>query len=430
MTLFDNISMALASLKSAKMRSFLTMLGIIIGIASVIAIMTIGTSLQGSISDSLSSFGITNITFSVSQKSEGDGSQEQDPFADAYDDSGRMFLRDDMQESDLISDDMIAAFQTEFSDSIAGIELTANGGTATIKDHGNKTDVMIYGVNPDYGTMESVKMYTGRFINAQDLDKKRAVCVVSDVFAKNLFGSEDVIGKTIDVEISGYTREMYIVGIYSYENMTTNSDTSDVTTTLYVPVTSLKRWSGDKKGYASIVVQAAGGVDTKSFMSQGQQFFASYYATNDTYTVQASSLEDMLTEMTKIMSQVTLAISAIAAISLIVGGVGVMNIMLVSITERTREIGTRKALGATSSEIRTQFITEAVIICLIGGLIGIILGTILGAIGAGMLGFAVTPDAGAILLSTLFSTGIGVFFGWYPANKAAKMNPIDALRYE
>ena len=169
MNLLDNVSMALASLKSSKMRSFLTMLGIIIGIASVIAIMTIGTSLQGSISDSLSSFGITNITFSVSQKSEGDGSQEQDPFAAAYDDSGRMFLRDDMQESDLISDDMIAAFQTEFSDSIAGIELTANGGTATIKDHGNKTDVMIYGVNPDYGTMESVKMYTGRFINAQDL---------------------------------------------------------------------------------------------------------------------------------------------------------------------------------------------------------------------------------------------------------------------
>ena len=273
-------------------------------------------------------------------------------------------------------------------------------------------------------------MYTGRFINAQDLDKKRAVCVVSDVFANNLFGTEDVIGKTIDVEISGYTREMYVVGIYSYENMTTNSDTSDVTTMLYVPVTSLKRWSGDKKGYASIVVQAAGGVDTKSFMSLGQQFFASYYATNDTYTVQASSLEDMLATMEKVMSQVTLAISAIAAISLLVGGVGVMNIMLVSITERTREIGTRKALGATSSEIRMQFITEAVIICLIGGLIGIIMGTILGAIGAGMLGFAVTPDAGAILLSTLFSTGIGVFFGWYPANKAAKMNPIDALRYE
>ncbi len=141
-------------------------------------------------------------------------------------------------------------------------------------------------------------------------------------------------------------------------------------------------------------------------------------------------MESMLESMTQMLSTVSLAIAVIAGISLLVGGIGVMNIMLVSVTERTREIGTRKALGATNGSIRTQFIVEAVIICLIGGLLGILVGLALGAAGARLLGYAASPSVGVILAAVAFSMSIGVFFGYYPAGKAARLDPIEALRYE
>jgi putative ABC transport system permease protein len=428
MNLLDNLSMAIASLRSAKMRSFLTMLGIIIGIASVIAIMTIGNSLNTSVSDALTSFGATNITLSVTQKS---SSTDSSSAAGGFDSGGRMFMRDELKESDLISDEMIAAYREEYANEIDAIELSESVGTATISDQGNEVTVNILGVNPDYLSTNEVTMITGRYISEEDLDNKRSVCMVSDVFAQNLFGTEEgLIGKTIRMSINGYTRELYIVGEYQYENMTTSEDTSDVTTTLYMPITTAKKYMFSNDGYSSITIVASADVDTTAFMEETQTFFASYYTANDTYTVEASSLESMVETMNEVMSNVTMAVAAIAAISLIVGGVGVMNIMLVSITERTREIGTRKALGATRGDIRLQFITEAVIICLIGGIIGIILGTILGTLGASMLGITASPSLSAIMFSTLFSISIGIFFGYYPADKAAKLNPIDALRYE
>lgn len=138
----------------------------------------------------------------------------------------------------------------------------------------------------------------------------------------------------------------------------------------------------------------------------------------------------MISSMTDMLSTISLAIAIIAGISLLVGGIGVMNIMLVSITERTREIGTRKALGATNGSIRLQFIMESVVICLIGGFIGIVLGITLGAVAAGFMGYAASPSVTGIFFSVSFSILIGIFFGYYPANKAAKMNPIEALRYE
>lgn len=155
-----------------------------------------------------------------------------------------------------------------------------------------------------------------------------------------------------------------------------------------------------------------------------------WYGSNESFEINAMSMESVIESMTEMLSTVSLAIAAIAGISLLVGGIGVMNIMLVSITERTREIGTRKALGAANGSIRLQFIMEAVVICLIGGAIGILLGIGIAAAVTSLMGYAVSPSVPGILLSVSFSVFIGVFFGYYPANKAAKMNPIEALRYE
>lgn len=170
--------------------------------------------------------------------------------------------------------------------------------------------------------------------------------------------------------------------------------------------------------------------DSTEFLEKVENFFEQYYAKNENYQISAYSMESIISSMTDMLSTISLAIAIIAGISLLVGGIGVMNIMLVSITERTREIGTRKALGATSGSIRLQFIMESVVICLIGGFIGIVLGITLGAVAAGFMGYAASPSVTGIIFSVSFSILIGIFFGYYPANKAAKMNPIEALRYE
>jgi putative ABC transport system permease protein len=184
-------------------------------------------------------------------------------------------------------------------------------------------------------------------------------------------------------------------------------------------------------GSQSVTIVTKPGSDSIAFANTIEDYFNDvFYVKNQNYQISAFSMEDMMQTMMDMMATLEIAISAIAAISLLVGGIGVMNIMLVSITERTREIGTRKALGATNGEIRMQFIIEAIIICLTGGLIGIGVGVLIGVAGASLLGFPASPSPFAILLATGFSTVIGLFFGYYPANKAAKMDPIDALRYE
>ena len=172
------------------------------------------------------------------------------------------------------------------------------------------------------------------------------------------------------------------------------------------------------------------GVDSNALANKVKDFFETQYKTNPDYSVTAYSMESMVSMFTDMLGTVTTAISIVAGIALVVGGIGVMNIMLVSVTERTREIGTRKALGAKNSSIRAQFIVEAMIICLIGGIIGVTLGIIAGSVLSSALGYPAKPNISGIIIALVFSMSIGLFFGYYPANKAAKMNPIDALRYE
>lgn len=200
--------------------------------------------------------------------------------------------------------------------------------------------------------------------------------------------------------------------------------------TLQKALKTAKNQTHATDGYSQLTVVSATGTDTETFLEETENFFNRYYSRNEYYEVSVTSMESMLSSMTSMLTTVSLAIAVIAGISLLVGGIGVMNIMLVSITERTREIGTRKALGATNGSIRLQFIMESVVICLLGGAIGIILGLTLGSIATKMLGYAAKASVASIVFSVVFSIFIGVFFGYYPANKAAKLNPIEALRYE
>ena len=428
---WENIVLALNGLRSNLMRTLLTMLGIIIGIASVIAIMTVGDSINGTVTSSMESIGANNITVSVSRVE----NEEEDRTS-----AGRnfgMFSRVvSLSDEDYMTDDMVAAFREEFADRIQGVFLSESVGSGTAEDGNLSSSVSVTGVNGDYLENEELTIISGRTLTERDQTDGRKVVLVADDLADTMFGSsyDKAIGEVIDVFINNRYYQYTIVGIYEYENTSSvaaASESMETPTTVYLPLKAARATTRSAKGFSSFTVAAASGVDSDAFCTDIENFFnQNYYRTNEDFEVSTSSMESMLSSLTEMVDTISLAIAVIAGISLLVGGIGVMNIMLVSITERTREIGTRKALGATNSSIRTQFIVESIVICIIGGIIGILIGIGIAAIATKLLGFSVSPSVDGIVLSVTFSAFIGIFFGYYPANKAAKLNPIEALRYE
>jgi putative ABC transport system permease protein len=438
MDFFENISLALAGLKANKMRTALTMLGIIIGIAAVIAIMTVGSSVTNSVTSSLQGIGASNITVSLQQKD--DENSNSGPFGvnggegmPVPGGGGGSSTQIIPQESDYITDQMITELREGYPDQIKHISVMESVGTGQVKEGHFYANVSVTGTNSEYNAVNDLKMQEGRYLKESDVLGGRAVAVVSDKLANNIFGAQDPLGKEIKVYLGKQIDVYTVVGVYKYENSAFNFSTAseqDVQTNLYIPVTVAKKLTGSGDGYQYFTIQTETGVDSETFMKQVDNFFDHYYARNQDFKVTASNMEALVSQFSSILDTLSLALSLIAAISLVVGGIGIMNILLVSITERTKEIGTRKALGATNGSIRMQFITEAVIICLIGGAIGIGAGIGLGALGSILLGFQAMASASSIFLALGVSTLIGIFFGYYPANKAAKMDPIEALRYE
>ena len=375
---FENISLALSSLRGNKMRSLLTMLGIIIGIAAVIAIETIGGSMTGAVTDSMSGMGVNNITVSLTQKSSDD---EQG--TTAQDVTLRRFMDSTPSEEDLLTDTMIEEYEAAFPDKVAAIQKTVSVGSGTLEKYGDPDTTItatVTGANRAVldGIADDTPILTGRWLS--DSDGDRRICNVSSKFVEQTMGCSDseAVGKSVTLTINGMPYTFYVAGVYEYDDSSSymfgSIDDDSIQTTVYIPLDTARTITSSSDGYQSFTVVVADGVDMTEFVSTTGSFFASFYTRNDTWTVEATSLSSLIEEMTSILDTLSLGISAIAAISLLVGGIGVMNIMTVSVTERTREIGTRKALGAPSSAIRMQFITESMVLCLIGGVIGVILG--------------------------------------------------------
>lgn len=424
----ENLVLALESLRSNKMRAFLTMLGIIIGIASVIAIISVGDSLSSSITTEMQGIGTNNFRINVREKDSNVGNP-RDPRANIMGSSASA------EDEDLITTEMLEAFQEQFKDQVAAISLTESVGSGQVKDERLYANVSVSGVNPGYMQVNNVEMLSGRFINDRDTAGRKSVAVVSDKLVNNIFGkSVNPIGQEIKFYEAGEIKTYIIVGVYKHSESAmfigaSSSSEKDTQTSMYIPITLAKQ-SKTIKNYSNATIMSNTDVDADQFTKDIKEFFAKYYEKNPKWEVSTINMASQIEMASSMLSTISLAIAIIAAISLLVGGIGVMNIMLVSVTERTREIGTRKALGAKNFHIRMQFITEAMIIALVGGLIGLVLGLLLGMLGSKLLGAAPSFSIPTILLTVTFSMAIGVFFGYYPANKAAQLDPIDALRYE
>lgn len=386
--------MALKSLSTSKMRAFLTMLGIIIGVAAVILIMSLGNGMQVYINDMFAELGTTTINVQIM----GRGSTRKVDVDDMY------------------------AFYDENADEFAQISplVSVNGSVRTTVDSETYTPT-ITGVSEDYVAAKRQKIADGRNLTYIDIKENSKVCVVGSYYA--YLYNDDIVGNTIKINGDKYT----VVGVVEELDDRTDEDGSD--NFVYVPYSSAAKFLARNANISSYIFLSSSEDNVDACVDLIENRLYETFQNEDLYMVISNSA--ILDSMTDMINIVVNVLSAIAAISLVVGGIGIMNIMLVSVTERTREIGIRKALGAKGKHIRLQFVIEAGTTSALGGVVGILLG-VAGASVVSTLweDFTAVPTAEAILLAFGISVAIGILFGYLPANKAAKLNPIEALRYE
>ena len=392
-----SLKMALRSIGSNKMRAVLTMLGIIIGVMALVVLVSLVNGATASVTDAVAGLGSSMITAQIS------------------DDKGNPVTLEDLENW---------MEQTESFGSIAPTQATA-----TIAKHGsNYSTVTVYGTTPAYYDVQDLQLSMGRWLKSADVDNHTNVCIINETAATELIGYEDCVGQTLLLNNTAYT----VVGVLKNNEDSLTSILTAGAMAAYVPYPSLVRLSGMvAEDVTTFYISApAGGVLETAEKAMEQILLDRFKNDEEAFSLSSQAiLEEAMNSITSVLS---ILLGGIAAISLVVGGIGIMNIMLVTVTERTREIGIRKAIGASRQTILTQFLMEAVVLCMMGCGLGIFLSwSILQVVSTvvASTGIVFTLNGSVVLVSVVFCFIIGVIFGLYPANKAAKMKPIDALHY-
>ncbi len=402
--LLENISMAFAAIRANKMRSFLTMLGMIIGIGSVISIVSIGDSMRALVADQYKDIGVNRAILYVS------------------------YYVEDFRMSDYFTLDEMERIKELFADEIAYIDPSSYTDGEAIFGR-NRMKVSFQGIDYNYDEVQNVNIIHGRMLNEADILGRKPNVVLEEKAAKKLFGTADAVGRSFRSTIYGETIDFYVVGVYR-EQLTAMMALmqrfgEDETGYVYLPYTLLTTPS-DYIFQLNIFARDGKLEKLKSKIIS----YTAKQKNREEYEIEFYTAAEEMSSMDGMMSGLSLAVGAIAGISLVVGGIGIMNIMLVSVTERTREIGIRKALGAKTRDVLIQFLTESALISAFGGFLGVAIGVGLVTLGGSLIGIQVVVKPEVIGIAVGFSALVGIFFGLYPASRAAKSDPIDALRYE
>ena len=392
--IIENIKLAFAAMRGSKMRTLLSLLGIIIGVGSVVAILTIGDSASKSITESISVGGLDMVTIypAVGQRSTGTFTEE----------FGDTLMRD-----------------------VDGIQsvLPQNSSNANVRNNKQNKNATVTGVPSGYGTALNLEYSEGEFFSSLDNINRRQVVVLGSAIAKELFPEGNVLGGYVSV-FRNQAKSYQVVGVLEAKDATFSISYDN---SIFIPYNTYEQRFRKNPSVGSYVVKVAEGYDTIEVSDMITEALDSLVGTDGYTLFSPASLAEMATQITSTFSAF---LAAIAAISLLVGGIGIMNIMLVSVAERTKEIGIRKALGASPNVIRGQFISEALTLTVIGGILGIVLGSALSYAVTNILDWSLHLSYASFILAMGFSMFVGVFFGWYPAMKASKLDPIEALNYE
>ena len=408
MQLTQTVSMAFKAISGNKVRAFLTMLGVIIGVMSVIVLIAIGQGTTASVTESISSMGTNLLTVSIQTRRVGMGMPGGfGGFGGGSSSKGTVILK---------LDDILAL---EDDDSIQYVSPTTSG-SLTVKAGSTNTSATVMGVLPAYAKIVNQGVQSGRYIIDADVDNRSAVCVIGPDLAEDLFGNTNVVGNTLHID----GRKFKIVGVLENKGTSMGGSSDD---SLILPFTLAQRML-DSTTISSIYISAVDSASVDAAQEVVENFLYRKYQNDSTYSVMNQT--QMLETANETASTLSLMLGGIAGISLLVGGIGIMNIMLVSVTERTREIGIRKAIGAKRRNILLQFLIESIVISGMGGLLGLGFGYLLMRVLEDALGMTLTMSAGVAELAIGFSMAVGVIFGLYPANKASKLKPIDALHYD
>lgn len=382
--------MAIKSIKGNGFRSFLTMLGIIIGVASVIILVSIINGFSSQLTDTFSSLGTEQITVMITGRN-ADNQVEPDEMMEVRDNSE--YLR--------------------YCSPLVNMNVVAKYGDENIR-------TALSGISEDYDEIKDYSLLEGRMIQYGDVKNRSKVAVIGNYVAEELFGGKSPLGKVI--KLSGESFE--IIGVFSEKADSKAGSDDDV---VWIPYSTASRLSSN----ATISTYVLAAKDTESVnpgMDDIESFLLTRFESDDYYAM--LSVTQILEQLDILTSMLTMVLVGVASISLLVGGIGIMNIMLVSVSERTKEIGIRKSLGGRYRDILSQFVIEAGITSAFGGVLGIVLGIVLSYIAGDLIGMTVKITSSSVMLAFGVSVGIGILFGYSPARKAARLSPIDALRYQ